>query len=337
MSHPSRFVACLVAVTLGSWLLTACGGEFSEDGGDQNSSGSGGKGGSAGKGGSGSGGSGATGGGGSCEFNGATYSEGDTFPAGDDCNTCSCGGGEVTCTRLACPEEGCVYDGVFYEVGAVFPAGDDCNTCTCDAGGSVSCTLVACGDCSVLESEYASAIDEARTCDPALTGQCSELTFVGLQCGCQMFLNPEYSASIAAAQSIRQEYAEQACGGDVLCGECLAPSSSYCSAEGRCVDVYEGSPGASCMVDGQVYASGTSNVPDPVSCNTCTCIDGYLECDDGAHCPEDCPPDRVYASRCAECGEADRCKVVEHACLPTCSESCDEGVCIQGVCKTLCG
>ena len=345
MSYPSRFVACLVAVTLGSVLLPACGGEFSEDG-DESASGSGGQAGSAGK--SGSGGSagtgrggsgtGATGGsGGTCEFGGQTYYDGDTFPAGDDCNTCTCSGGQIGCTALGCPEEGCVYDGVFYQVGEEFPAGDGCNSCSCTAGGTVGCTLIACNDCSAIESEYEIAIDQARTCDPTLTGQCSQQIFVGLQCGCDSFVNPENASAIEVAQAEQAKYAEQQCGGDVLCGECAPPVSSYCSAEGRCVDVYEFGPGASCKVDGQVYASGTANVPDPVSCNTCTCIDGYLECSDGAYCPEECPPDTVYDTQCAQCGAGDGCEVIEHACLPTCTDSCQEGVCIQGVCKSLCG
>ncbi len=344
MSHSSRFLVAVVTAALGSWLLPACGGSFESGGGDSGSGGQAGGtgGGGAGRGGSASAGKGGSAGGGTtnCEFDGNTYADGDSFPAGDDCNTCSCASGEVICTQKAC-SDACIYDGMLYQVGDSFPADDGCNTCTCEGGGAVSCTLIGCTDvCTDLENVYGAAIEEARSCDPSLSGQCSEVVFVGLACGCESFANPEYLDALTTAEAARADYNAQDCGGDVLCGACLAPSSSYCSAEGRCVDVYEYGAGASCQVDGLVYDSGSASVPDPFSCNLCTCTDGHLDCD-SADCPELCPPEMVAGTQCVQCGNsAEACEVIEHACLPVCGSGlpCQDGsVCVAGVCKTLCG
>lgn len=60
--------------------------------------------------------------------------EGDSKDAGDDCNTCTCMGGEWACTEKGCGE--CVD-------GAVKDADDDCNTCTC-YDGAWQCTEIGC-------------------------------------------------------------------------------------------------------------------------------------------------------------------------------------------------
>jgi len=102
----------------------------------------------------------------SCTFNGVTYKNGEGFM--DDCNSCSCQDGEVSCTTMACedydqyPDEffdegfedlddldglsgACMYEDVFYGEGDEFTAMDGCNTCLC-SGGEVSCTDMACGE-----------------------------------------------------------------------------------------------------------------------------------------------------------------------------------------------
>jgi hypothetical protein len=85
-----------------------------------------------------------------------------------------------------------------------------------------------------------------------------------------------------------------------------------------------------------VYPSGATGLPDPVSCNTCSCVDGQLACTKIA-CPTACPTGTAFSTQCAQCGPTDACEVVEHACLPTCVDTCTSGVCLDGVCKTVCG
>jgi len=91
-------------------------------------------------------------------------------------------------------------------------------------------------------------------------------------------------------------------------------------------------------VDGRIYADGEDGIPDPVSCNQCTCQDGQLLCTEIA-CPEPCPEGNGYGTECSQCGPADECLVVRHACFPSCVDECEGGrACSNGVCVTgLCG
>jgi hypothetical protein len=234
---------------------------------------------------------------------------------------------------------GCEWDGNFYAPGDTFPAGDGCNSCTCGGDGSVGCTLLFCDQCSAIETEYAAAIDEARACDPAQSDVCShEGMWSALPCGCPTFLNPAEVEAIALAEQALDDYSAQSCGGTAFCAPCLTPTSAYCSAQGLCVDVFDTPAAASCEINATVYPSGTSAVPHPFSCNTCTCMDGQLTGCTEADCPVACPPDSVPSSQCAQCGPVDSCEVVEHACLPVCTgTTCQAGVCLDGVCKMVCG
>jgi hypothetical protein len=308
MSPQSSRLVSIAALTLGACALAACGGSFGS--GD---------------------GSGGSAGAGSCEWEGQTYPNGAWFPSGDGCNSCACENGQAACTLMDCVQE-CSYNGATYPVGQTFPAGDGCNNCSCEIGGSAVCTTMACNDCSTISTSYSAALDQAKSCDPAQTGQCTQRTIGGLQCGCDTFVNPANVDAIAAAESSRQEYSALSCGGLILCEPCSAPSSGYCSPEGHCVDAW----GASCKVEGVVYPGGSGNIPDPFSCNTCSCLDGQLDCTKIA-CPEPCPAGTVQATQCAQCGPTDACEIVEHACLPACTSTCATGMCLNGVCAMVCG
>ena len=53
---------------------------------------------------------------------------------------------------------------------------------------------------------------------------------------------------------------------------------------------------ASCKVLGRTYSSGSTYVPDPHSCNICSCEDGTLVCTDES-CPTECPPNGAPGRR----------------------------------------
>ena len=86
-----------------------------------------------------------------CTYNGVEYSEGEGFPSDDGCNSCSCVGGEVACTLMACNDDitpniiiqSCFYYGKEYNEGDGFPSEDGCNTCSC-TDSEVVCTLMEC-------------------------------------------------------------------------------------------------------------------------------------------------------------------------------------------------
>jgi hypothetical protein len=243
----------------------------------------------------------------------------------------ACGGSSSGSDELQC-----IYDGRTYDVGQTFPDQDDCNTCSCESDGRVACTLLACDSCGDVTNRYDEAMAEARSCDPERTDQCSKQVIEGLACGCQAFVNASKTSAITEAGVAQARYQELSCGGGVVCGPCLAPISAYCSAAGRCEPVYDNGAGAACKVNGVVYESGAAGIPDPSTCNECECSDGQLICTE-IYCPNACPPDEIYGSQCAQCGPADDCEVVEHGCLPVCEDTCDEGACVNNVCKSLCG
>jgi hypothetical protein len=232
-------------------------------------------------------------------------------------------------------DQQCSYGGKLFEVGDRFPDTDGCNTCSCGSDGRVSCTLLACETCESVQTRYADAIDEAKTCDPERTDQCNKPFAEGLACGCNTFVNVEQESALAAASGAQQRYEAMACGEGIVCGPCRAPLSAYCSAEGRCEPLFEDGE-AACKVNGVVYKSGTSGIADPISCNECQCQDGRLNCTE-IGCPIDCPPGTAFGTQCAQCGPTDACQVVEHACLPTCSDTCEQGACIDLLCKQVCG
>jgi hypothetical protein len=142
-------------------------------------------------------------------------------------------------------------------------------------------------------------------------------------------VNPaNWNESEAAA--FGSHYAALACGG-ADCPPCSPPLRGRCTVMDGCEDAYTPAPGAGCKVGGVFYADGSPSIPDPVSCNTCTCADGKLSCTDLA-CPRPCSAGTKLATSCAQCGFAGSCDVVEHACRPTCVDACAEGLCVEGVC-----
>lgn len=79
-----------------------------------------------------------------CLYKGTIYQNGQRFK--DDCNTCSCNYGLVSCTKIGCVTDSgrCYYKEKFYDNGETFK--DDCNKCRC-WNGIVSCTKKFCGPC----------------------------------------------------------------------------------------------------------------------------------------------------------------------------------------------
>jgi hypothetical protein len=113
---------------------------------------------------------------------------------------------------------------------------------------------------------------------------------------------------------------------------------SFTECEVAC-DVVSTAP--ACEVSGITYPDGWSPVPDPTSCNSCSCSAGQLDGCSEADCPEPCPGDTVRATDCAACAPNDACEVVRTDCLPACDnqEDCaaSGGFCSDGACRQLCG
>jgi len=186
--------------------------------------------------------------------------------------------------------------------------------------------------CSALEADYADALERAKVCDPSQAGQCTAVALGRLPCGCSTPVNAENQEARAELEALSKQ-AVAACPAE--CSPCVPPRPGTCTAAGSC----EEAPlraGISCKVGGIVYPSGTSGIPDPTSCNKCSCDDGQLSCTD-IGCPTPCPAGTEFGSQCAQCGPTDACQVIEYACLPTCTDSCSSGFCSNGICRQICG
>lgn len=111
--------------------------------------------------------------------------------------------------------------------------------------------------------------------------------------------------------------------------ECAATGES-CLDQNCCYDQCieeicggpEMAPGR-CIVGGQIYTDGASNVPDPFSCNTCTCQDGEITGCTEMACPN--PPGPV-GTRCrddADCLSGLTCYKQLAGERPVCTATCD--------------
>jgi hypothetical protein len=275
----------------------------------------------------------------SCEYDGKTYEDGASFLDSEGCNTCECADGKVACTGKAC-FDGCYYAGNVHAPGESFLADDGCNTCTCAEDGNVECTLLGCNTCDDIGGEdYAAAIQQAKTCDPAQPDPCSKSIVLGLACGCDTFVNPEQTAALDIIENTQRRYSSAGCAEGIACGACAVPARGSCSPKGQCFDEYApDEEGRGCRAGGVVYPHGASDIQDPFSCNQCQCDDGQLICTEIA-CEMPCPPNAKPGTSCAECAPNDACLVVEHGCLLLCGGDgeCQRGACVEGVCANYCG
>ena len=238
-----------------------------------------------------------------CSFGGKNYADGDSFPSTDDCNSCSCQDGSVACTEIGC-----------------------------DPGPGPTQPVISCDQVDIF---YDQLLEDARHCDPHETEPCRARVSSGLACGCDTYVNPKYwNGDLAKAYATHYQVLDCS----VICGECTqVPLRGKCTIQGRCEDTDEPRGGPGCKVDGVVYPDGASGIPDPVSCNLCSCSSGQLACDEKA-CPKPCPAGTKLATSCAQCGPTDACEVVEHGCMPLCTDTCAAGLCIDGACSIgICG
>jgi hypothetical protein len=235
---------------------------------------------------------------------------------------------------------GCRYAGTQYDDGESFPAMDGCNSCSCDDG-NVGCTEIGCDpgpgparppiSCDQVVAFYGSLVEESRLCDPSAPAPCSMRVKADLICGCETFVDPsKWNNDLAAAYGTH--YGVLSCGDGIVCGPCpTLPVRGFCNADGQCTDASDIGGAPACKVGGVIYVDGSSNIPDPSSCNLCTCNAGKLVCTE-KNCPKPCAPDSKFASSCAQCGPIGGCEIVEYGCLPACTDSCADGRCIDGVC-----
>ncbi len=149
--------------------------------------------------------------------------KGETKPAEDGCNTCSCEGGEWSCTKMACGE---------CQPGETMPAPDGCNTCSC-VEGMWACTLIGCGATTTdggmcTEGETMPAPDGCNTCT-CTGGQwaCTEKACVDTTGGSGA--DTETSGPVVACGDGVLDLGEQCDDGNIVSGD---GCSATCTLEG---------------------------------------------------------------------------------------------------------
>jgi hypothetical protein len=89
--------------------------------------------------------------------------------------------------------------------------------------------------CSQLASEYATALEAAKACNPVLSVlQCTKQVNDELPCPCATFVNPANAKAAAELDDLQSAWNAQSCGTGVICPAvlCPAPTSGVCQANG---------------------------------------------------------------------------------------------------------
>jgi hypothetical protein len=233
----------------------------------------------------------------------------------------------------AAPQPWCDYNGQRFSLGASFVAADGCNTCTCSFTGIIQCTTRPCAACSMIDEAHYKAVEDAKRCDPTRDLlQCTALVDSGLTCGCPSYVNSEAGTALVQLKELQIKWEQAQCRQNVVCGACAEVVGAYCSSAGRCEDLY-GQGLRACKVGGVVYPSGTGNIPDPSSCNSCFCGDGELSCTQ-MFCANTCPPGTAFGAQCSLCTATEGCVLPEYGCFPTCTDKCADPTqsCVNGLC-----
>nr|XP_003465929.1 von Willebrand factor C and EGF domain-containing protein [Cavia porcellus] len=244
-----------------------------------------------------------------CHFRGRWYVEGAVFSgAGDDCTTCVCQHGEVTCSFTPCPEldcpreewhlgpgqccftcreptphSGCSLDdsGAEFPVGQVWSPGDPCELCICQADGSVSCRRTDCVD------SCPHPIRIPGQCCPDCSAGC---TYTG-----RVFYNNEtFPSALDPCLSCICLL------GSVACSpvDCPIACTYPFHPDGECCPVCH-----DCNYEGRKVANGQVFVLDDEPCTRCTCQLGEVSCE-RVPCPlvcTDAAPHVPAGDCCAPC------------------------------------
>jgi len=226
-----------------------------------------------------------------CEHNSQTYSAGETFM--DDCNTCSCNNGIVSCTKMACL--GC--EAVTCEEG---------NTCFIENGVATCkpnnpCVLM---DCGAQKSCYVDNEGNAQCCDdPCMTVRCgAERTLCVTTQNCTyQCVKPECD------YNGHTHYHGESFPSDDGCNQCTCYDGIVACTLRFCARI--------CEYEGQTYIEGASFTAAD-GCNTCRCLSGQAACTRMACVPN--PPT-------VTCESNSNCNSTSYCALTNCADT--KGTC----------
>ncbi|XP_067915424.1 kielin/chordin-like protein isoform X4 [Heterodontus francisci] len=242
----------------------------------------------------------------------------------DECRSCMCNNGTVTCQRKPCAPllcshpiqqdccrtcDGCLLDGKEFANGEQFAdVSDDCNVCVCREG-SVSCER---RPCPVLECPFPIQGHCCRACD-----------------GCN-YMGEEYLNGQEFPGPLDPCTRCECMSGFVTCSKraCYNPGCSHpINLPGQCCPVCEG-----CFYGGVAIHNGQTFTDPADSCSQCTCRVGSVHCVRKLCAPAPCPHPITGPCDCPQCngchfkGE----DYAEGATFPAPQGKCEECRCQKG-------
>ena len=203
-----------------------------------------------------------------CTYDGKSYNIGSTFPSTDGCNTCSCDGVNVVCTKNICPNP--CQDA---DCGAKL----DCGTHQCADGSVAGCT----NNC--VRDANGTCSREVRQCPTACQtlGEVVVLNDSCQQCTCTVDGN-------WTCKNADPSMCNASCSVDGVTypnGVQFSSGGSCCTCKNgsvACVLTQEYCPGT-CIYGGKTYNTG-DGYPAQNGCDSCTCNNGINICLTTASC-----------------------------------------------------
>ncbi|HEY6560137.1 MAG TPA: Kazal-type serine protease inhibitor domain-containing protein [Polyangiaceae bacterium] len=155
---------------------------------------------------------------------------------------------------------GCRVGDVVYPEGSTnIPAPDGCNVCSCIDGRGV-CTEKAC--------------PQPKQCGGFIGETCSGSEYCAYEGGDCGIADGSAVCKVRPGACDANYDPVCACNGKTYGNACEAARDGFGYLhEGTC-----GGTGRGCSVDGHIYPDGTTDIPAPDGCNTCSCQDGLLAC-----------------------------------------------------------
>ncbi|XP_065837394.1 kielin/chordin-like protein [Oscarella lobularis] len=265
-----------------------------------------------------------------CYLNGVDYKQGIPFiNPSDNCSTCSCSYGNISCLPSPCPEISCdetillpgsccpicrpicIYEGIRYNDGDSFvPASNSCLSCSC-RGRTVNCSTLPCLVCShPAPKGRDECCDHCGPCVYEGTLHSDKTTFISTSDPCQMCSCKD---------------------GNVVCNSIDCPDLSCrnpVSKPGQCCQ--ECPP--DCVYEGGTYEDGAAWVSQSNPCQLCTCQGGTTNCSRIVCPPSTCSHPQVIPGQCcSECGQGCTFDNATYANGQTFYEtSCRQCTCIEG-------
>ncbi|MCJ8733662.1 hypothetical protein PDJAM_G00226190 [Pangasius djambal] len=232
-----------------------------------------------------------------CNFHGRVCENRENFSdPKDNCQTCTCLNGDVSCLRTPCPQQcthparssgccpvcdTCLYEDVQYTHAQVFTSpSNPCLRCTC-VSGSVTCTQ---DTCPVIKCH--NPVTPPGHCCP----QCRVCVqnSVEYQEGDKVFSQSDHCSQCVCQNSVEYQEGDKVFSQSDHCSQCVCQDGEVICAASQCAKLncmhQVIDPGSccprcrGCVYDGVEHSEGSTWFASSGPCMSCMCVDGVTTC-----------------------------------------------------------